>query len=68
MMTWVTVLAAAILFTLALLGIALGALFGRRPVKGSCGGLSSGAGTSCELCSAGPADCPNKNTKKAAAP
>ena len=68
MMTWVTVLAAAVLFTLALLGIALGALFGRRPVKGSCGGLSSGAGHACELCSGDPADCPNKDTTTASAP
>jgi len=63
-MTWLTVIAAALLFTLALLGIAIGAVLGRKPVKGSCGGLSAGAsGTPCELCSGDPADCPNKETK-----
>lgn len=38
--------------TLAVLGMALGALCGRRALTGSCGGLPSieGLGTACESC------------------
>ncbi len=31
-------------------GLALGLLFGRAPIKGSCGGLSCIEGTQCGVC------------------
>jgi len=34
-----TFLAALLLFALAFAGLALGALLGREPIRGSCGGL-----------------------------
>lgn len=35
-----TVLLTFIVFVLAMVGLGLGVLFGRAPVKGSCGGLA----------------------------
>lgn len=41
-----------LVITFAILGMALGALCGRRPLKGGCGGLNSLAGleAACESC------------------
>ena len=49
------ILAALTVFLLAVLGMALGAIFGRRCIRGSCGGLSGMRDESgrplCESCS-----------------
>jgi hypothetical protein len=39
-----------LVIVLAGLGMALGVLFGRRPLAGSCGGLNVVAGARCPLC------------------
>lgn len=43
-----TILAALALFVLAIAALALGVLFGRPPLKGSCGGLACGG--ACQSC------------------
>ena len=48
-----TVLAAGIVFVIALAGMAVGVIFGNRRIQGSCGGLSALAGqevSACDLC------------------
>lgn len=51
----VTVGIGALVFLLVIGGMALGVLFGRRPISGSCGGLANrkdaDGNTSCSLCS-----------------
>lgn len=38
------------LMVLSIAGLALGLLFGRGPIKGSCGGLACVEGADCEAC------------------
>ena len=40
------------IFLLAVGGLAVGVIFGRPPLKGSCGGLACIKGTSCGACKA----------------
>ena len=41
------------IFLLAIGGLALGLVFGRAPLKGSCGGIACAKGISCGACQAG---------------
>lgn len=41
------------LVLLSVLGLALGVIFGRSPLKGSCGGLACATGLSCRGCRKG---------------
>lgn len=52
---------ALFVITVAVVGIALaamsiGVIFGRQPIKGSCGGLGNIAGAECGICGAGAGD------------
>lgn len=38
------------IFLLTVGGLALGVLFGRAPLRGSCGGLACTKGISCDTC------------------
>jgi len=41
-----------------IVGMAVGVLFGRQPIKGSCGGMSAvGIDAECEICGGNPARC-----------
>ncbi len=37
--------------------MAIGVMFGRRPITGSCGGLSASGLAECEICGGDPARC-----------
>ena len=51
-------LLAAVVFGLVVLGMAVGVLMGREPIKGSCGGMGAlGVDTACELCGGDPRRC-----------
>jgi hypothetical protein len=68
-MDWKLVLVTFAVFLLAIAGMAIGVVFGRKPLKGSCGGIQPGTGqpdpdASCDFCDTDPDDCPNKDLKK----
>jgi hypothetical protein len=50
MMLLTTIGLSVLLMLILILGMSIGVLNGRRPIKGSCGGLNGG---SCELCGGG---------------
>ena len=52
-----------LLIGLAIGGLAIGVLMGRKPLQGSCGGLNSFKGNrdSCELCGGSPEKCESVN-------
>jgi hypothetical protein len=48
----------AFLFMLLVVGaMSIGVMFGRQPIKGSCGGLAQLGLGSCEICGGDPARC-----------
>jgi hypothetical protein len=55
-----TTLLLTVLVALLVFGaMSIGIIFGRQPIKGSCGGMSAMAGdTSCAVCGGNPAKCP----------
>jgi len=53
-----TMIASFVILLLIVAGMAVGVLFGRAPIKGSCGGLNNaGVDSSCELCGGDPVKC-----------
>ncbi|MEY3667091.1 MAG: hypothetical protein RL572_631 [Pseudomonadota bacterium] len=52
-----TLIGTFILLLLVVTGMAIGVMFGRKPLKGSCGGLNSGGESSCTVCGGNPAKC-----------
>lgn len=60
---WPTFVAALLIFSIAVVGMAVGAIFANKPVTGSCGGLSAMAGSgddesaACGVCSKPVTDC-----------
>ncbi|MDG0979064.1 MAG: (Na+)-NQR maturation NqrM [Halieaceae bacterium] len=46
--------------------MAVGVIFGRQPIKGSCGGMGAvGIDTACELCGGDPNKCETESEKAA---
>ncbi len=53
-----TIVASFVLILFVVAGMAVGVMFGRQPIKGSCGGLNNaGVDESCELCGGNPNKC-----------
>ena len=51
-------LIAMTVFSLVMAGMAVGVMRGRKPIKGSCGGLNTvGMTGACEICGNDPARC-----------
>ncbi len=49
---------AALVFGIVVLGMAVGVLMGREPIKGSCGGMGAlGIDTACDICGGDPRRC-----------
>jgi len=49
---WITVMLSIAVFAVAFIFLAIGVLFGKAPIKGSCGGLDS-TGDGCDVCGRG---------------
>ena len=48
-------------FALMIGAMSVGVLMGRKPIKGSCGGMSAlGIDTSCDVCGGDPNKCENE--------
>jgi hypothetical protein len=57
-----TLIASFILLVLVVVGMSVGVMFGRKPIKGTCGGLNNeGGDSSCSLCGGSPAKCEEKS-------
>lgn len=55
-----TLLASFIALALVIAAMAIGVMFGRKPIKGTCGGLNNGNGkgdSSCSFCGGNPDKC-----------
>ena len=47
--------------------MAVGVLFGRKPIAGSCGGIAQlGLSGECQICGRKPQDCPNEDDQRPA--
>jgi len=54
------------LISLAFAGLAIGVIMGRKPIKGSCGGLNQmDMSAGCEICGGEPSLCDSTNTSLA---
>ena len=59
-----TVILSFLLVCLAVTGLSIGVLMGRKPIQGSCGGLSDGIGDgACELCGGSVERCEELNSR-----
>lgn len=53
-----TIIASFVALMLVVAGMAVGVIFGRQPIKGSCGGMNNGgAATGCSICGGSPQKC-----------
>lgn len=65
-----TFLAAFVIMLLVILGMAVGVIFGRKPISGSCGGIGAALGEKdyvCDICGGDESKCETKQQAKAEA-
>ena len=61
-----TVVLAFLLMLVLIAGMAIGVLFGRKPISGSCGGMKAlGMDVECEICGGNPSLCETSDAKSA---
>ena len=61
-----TFLLALLVFVLIMTAMSVGVIFGRAPIKGSCGGLGAvGIYQDCEICGGDPQRCDTEMTPSA---
>lgn len=64
-----TFILAFFIFLLLVGGMAIGVILRRKPIKGSCGGMSAmGMDTACDICSGNPGKCAEQDDQAAEAP
>jgi len=52
-----TLIGTFVVLVLVVAGMAVGVMFGRQPIKGSCGGLNNGGESACTVCGGNPTKC-----------
>jgi len=64
-----TVVLSFLIMLLVVGGMAIGVIFGRKPITGSCGGMKAlGLDVSCEICGGDPARCETTGQRRQAQP
>ena len=64
-MTLLTLVLAFFIMLLVVAGMAVGVASGRKPIQGTCGGLSAlGENATCEICGGNPARCDSAPAKE----
>jgi len=59
-----TLILAFLLMLILVAAMAVGVLFGRKPISGSCGGMKAlGMNMECEICGGNPSACDAENPK-----
>ena len=62
---WPAFIGALVIFSLAVIGMAIGAILNNRPITGSCGGIAArqnlDGSSSCSLCQKPVSDCPRRS-------
>ncbi|MBE02922.1 (Na+)-NQR maturation NqrM [Marinobacter lutaoensis] len=60
-----TFLLALLIVILVVAGMAIGVMFGRKPISGTCGGIGAlGISASCEICGGDTRKCKEENERR----
>ena len=60
-----TIVLSFLIMLLVVAGMAIGVIFGRKPIAGSCGGMKAlGMDVSCEICGGDPDRCKTAGSRR----